>query len=144
MIQFTIVSPIPSDLNQALIQTLGRILGIELRVKKKKTIGVRFVSEKEIQRLNKFYRQRDKPTDVLSFGIDPSPVPSEEMGDLAICPAYAKHEAKRRGISLKEELVRLLIHGTLHLFGYDHATEMEEQKMFALQERCVERVLMQV
>ncbi|HEU0050877.1 MAG TPA: rRNA maturation RNase YbeY, partial [Patescibacteria group bacterium] len=108
------------------------------------TIGVRFVSKEEISKLNQQYRRKKNPTDVLSFG---QPVhgsmPSTEwsLGDIVICPAFAKQEAKRRGLPWQEELVRLLIHGTLHLFGFDHQTKKDELRMYRLQEQCVERVM---
>ena len=64
-----------------------------------------------------------------------------ELGDIVICPSYATREAKRRAISAREELLRLMIHGVLHLKGYDHATEDEEMVMFRLQEELLERIM---
>ncbi len=117
-----------------------------LRIKKPLDISVSFVTSTHIQRLNKLYRQKDRPTDVLSFSSREAGLPKQvqaagaSWGDVIICPAYAKKEASRRGIPLREELVRLLVHGVLHLGGYDHATEAEEFTMFRLQERLVEEV----
>lgn len=123
-------------------RVMGRELARILRYRRPRSIGVAWVDLAEMRRLNRQYRQKDRPTDVLSFEAEAA----EEkrvgyMGDLLICPAYAAAEAKRRGLHPKEELLRLAIHGTLHLAGYDHATLADEAHMFALQERCLTRIL---
>jgi probable rRNA maturation factor len=106
-----------------------------------------FVTPAKIQSLNKRYRGKDRPTDVLSFSVREGALPEEVQktstawGDVIICPSYAKTEAKRRSLPLQEELARLVIHGVLHLAGYDHATEDDELRMFSLQERIIERLL---
>ncbi len=63
------------------------------------------------------------------------------LGDLAVCASYARREARRRGILPREELLRLLAHGVLHLTGWDHETEKDEATMFKKQERAVSRAL---
>jgi len=91
--------------------------------------------------LNRQYRQKDKPTDVLSFSrveFRPPGVPLIDLGDVLICRSVAVRQAKENGLSLKEELVRLTVHGVLHLFGYDHErSSADEKKMFRLQDRIV-------
>ena len=81
-------------------------------------------------------------TDVLSFPMDEvSPdtysgnvnADAPILGDLVLCPAFAKRQAEDAGQSLAEELELLSTHGMLHLLGYDHAEEDEERTMFALQ-----------
>lgn len=143
MITFFLVNALPP-----LSSRWWRCLGIEiqrmLRYRRPRTVGVRRLSLREIQRYNAQYRGKDRPTDILSFE------PSAEMrrddpdylGDLLICVEYAAAEAKRRGISTEEELGRLVIHGVLHLVGYDHATAADERTMFGLQEACLERILL--
>lgn len=118
-----------------------------LRAKRKAagSLSVQFVSEAEIARLNATYRKMRKPTDVLSFSSQEGDMPRVaskefEWGDLFVCAPYAKREASRRGITLAEEVIRLVSHGTLHLLGYDHATEPDEARMFAIQEAVVERI----
>lgn len=93
---------------------------------------------------NKQYRKKDRPTDVLSFEAS-SEIKRDDpydLGDILVCVEYARVQARRRGISTEEEVARLVIHGVLHLAGYDHATKRDESKMFALQESCLERVLL--
>ena len=101
-------------------------------------VSVRFVSSTEIQRLNRQWRKKNKPTDVLSF---PQPeIPGEKerfWGDVVIALSVVKQEARRRRIDLEEEVARMTVHGILHLCGYDHGTEEEEMNMFAIQERVL-------
>jgi len=113
-------------------------------------VSVSFVDSDEIQRLNKEYRAKDAPTDVLSFMLsDPSTwlgktnkpsTPNKliesdisdipiALGDIVICEEIAKQQAEIYGHSLERELGFLLIHGLLHLAGYDHMTEEDETKM---------------
>lgn len=125
---------------------LWRVLGKELfrvlRYQYPRQIGVAWVGLEDMRRLNLQYRQKDRPTDVLSFEAGQKEADGERyMGDLVICQAYAKDEAVRRGIPVKEEILRLVIHGTLHLAGQDHATLDEEAKMFGVQERVLSRIL---
>jgi probable rRNA maturation factor len=140
MIVFDVPPRLPSALTGINFPALGVRLAKALKLRSEREVGLRFVSEAEIQRLNRLYRKKNRPTDVLSFEPAPGPGVSSrtQFGDLVICPVYASREAKRRSIEVREELVRLLVHGVLHLAGYDHATEAEEATMFALQERLVE------
>ena len=144
MIRF-LTTRLPSELQETDLSRIGNELTALLRVKKPVEISLSFVSSPAIQVLNKQYRKKDRPTDVLSFSSLEPALPkgmaeSSSWGDIIVCPAYAKVEAKRRSISLHEELVRLIVHGVLHLAGYDHATKQDELTMFGLQERVVERV----
>lgn len=130
---------IKDDLNQiALFCTKS------LKIKQKEVISLSFATLEDMKHLNKATRGIDKPTDVLSFESEMPIKTKQEMvvkGDIVLCSEYAKKEAERRSLSLKEEFIRLIIHGTLHLHGYDHATESEELEMFALQESLVEKTL---
>jgi len=101
---------------------------------KNSEISISFVDSDEIQRLNKEYRAKDSPTDVLSFMLsDPSEWKESEiptaLGDIVICEDIAKQQAETYGHSLERELGFLLIHGLLHLAGYDHMTAEDEEKM---------------
>jgi len=92
-------------------------------VKKEKgkgRVNILIMDDKAIHKLNKKYRKKDKPTDVLSFHM------GEEgtLGDIAISKETTKRNAKKYGVSYSQESKRLIIHGTLHLLGYDHGKEM--------------------
>jgi probable rRNA maturation factor len=97
-------------------------------------IGVRVVSPAESRRLNARFRGRDKPTNVLSFpavelpvaatGDDPRP-----LGDLVICPQVLRTEAREQKKSLRAHWAHLVVHGSLHLIGYDHEREADAHRM---------------
>ncbi len=89
-------------------------------------IALSLVSADEIQHLNDTYRKKNKPTNVLSFPANlPAGVPHALLGDIIICPSVLAEEAVAQGKPLVAHWAHLLIHGTLHLLGYDH-TEQEE------------------
>jgi probable rRNA maturation factor len=97
-----------------------------------------FVSQEEIQRINKEYRGIDKITDVISFAFEDNENVSYNdiriLGDIYICIPRMKSQAKDYGHSEKRELSFLTVHGLLHLLGYDHQEKEEEKEMFELQE----------
>ncbi len=94
-----------------------------------KGITLVFLPSEEIHRLNKEFRDIDRPTDVLTFVEDSD----DYLGDVLICYDYIKKQADEYGHSFKRELYFLITHGYLHLLGYDHLSEEEEKEMFALQ-----------
>jgi len=99
---------------------------------KLENINVVFVQPKYIQRLNKQYRGVDLVTDVLSFNI------SSDSGEIYICPAYVYESFK--GSDFEEEILRLIIHGTLHILGYNHKGSLNDsskEEMFKLQEDLI-------
>ncbi|MCE9586626.1 rRNA maturation RNase YbeY [Candidatus Uhrbacteria bacterium] len=146
MIVLELATKLPAILGPADIRKLERELPRVLRSRSKKVASLSFVTESAMRKLNRVYRQCDKPTDVLSFEPDPSSRKAGEegksyLGDIVVCVPYAKREAARRGMTLREELLRLIAHGALHLSGYDHATAKQEEKMFGLQERVVDAII---
>ena len=106
-------------------------------------LGVRVVGSAESRRLNARYRGKDKPTNVLSF--PPAPFPggvagapaagrpqngdSRPLGDLVICAQVVRSEAREQGKPLQAHWAHLVVHGTLHLIGYDHEREAEAKRM---------------
>jgi probable rRNA maturation factor len=102
---------------------------------KKGEIGLTLISDKKIHELNKQYRKKDKPTDVLSFayteGKNMAFTKSDllQMGDIFISIDTAKRQAEEHKHSLQKELGILFTHGVLHLFGYDHGNDKEEAEM---------------
>ncbi len=125
-----------------------KVLRASLRKAGTKTanLSVAFVKKNEIKRLNKIYRKKNKATDILSFGFS-RPLIIEEsgggkFGELIISPEEAKLNAKAKKTSLKNELRLLLVHGALHLCGYDHEKKADKKKMFALQEEILKSLVM--
>ena len=102
-------------------------------------VNYAFVSTKEIHELNLKFRQVDKPTDVLSFPDgDINPETNRRfMGDVIICKEIAQQQANEIGQSLDDEITFLQLHGTLHLFGYDHIDPADEVKMLGLQRKIM-------
>lgn len=140
MIAIQVVTPVPKALKQQDLQRLAGLFAKRFALPPRTSVSVSFVSLAQMQKLNKLYRKKNRPTDVLSFssqGTKSEP----ELGDMFICAPYAAKEAKRRSISLREELLRLFVHGLLHLKGYDHVTEEEEIRMFTLQENLLAKHL---
>jgi probable rRNA maturation factor len=81
-------------------------------------VSVTFLGRDAMRRLNAEHKGRDVPTDVLAFALTDGA--GRAVGDVYVCPWVAAREAKARGVSLREELVRLLVHGTLHALGRTH------------------------
>ena len=102
-------------------------------------ISVSFMSADEIQALNRDYRGKDAATDVLSFPVDDTLAvgPGRPLGDIVICMDIARRQAEEYEHSLERELAFLLVHGMLHLLGYDHETPEDETKMCAAQDEIL-------
>ena len=104
---------------------------------------VRVVDEEESQALNKQYRGKDKPTNVLSFPAQALPVEIPELqeaqalGDLVICAPVVAREAAAQNKALEAHWAHLLIHGCLHLQGHDHQNDSEAQQMEDLERRLL-------
>ncbi len=96
-------------------------------------LSLAIVDIEEMTELNSRFRGKDGPTDVLSFGCDdPCPVESDEpitLGDVVIAPEIAEEQATELGHTVEEELNLLLVHGILHLLGYDHDTDEDASVM---------------
>ena len=106
--------------------------------------SVVFVGNEEIQEINKLYRGLDKVTDVISFALEDNPddfcMDTRVLGDIYVCIPRMKEQANTYGHSEKRELSFLVVHGLLHLLGYDHMVKEEEEVMFALQDKILEGV----
>ncbi len=103
-------------------------------------VAVTFLGLRRMRRLNKAYKRHDRPTDVISFTL---PQPDGSLaGDIYLCRAVAAQEAHRRGLPVREEVLRLVVHGTLHVLGHDHpeGDAREHSAMWATQERYVRQV----
>ena len=94
-------------------------------------VAVLLTNNAEIQVLNRDWRGKDKPTDVLSFPADPMDEPF--LGDIAIAIGVTQEDANTRNIGLDQHLSHLLIHGLLHLLGHDHKDDTEAAEMEALE-----------
>jgi probable rRNA maturation factor len=106
-------------------------------------VSVMYVNDETIHELNRTYRDVDRPTDVLSFamqeGEDSFPEIDElpMLGDIIVSVEKAQEQAVAYGHAVKREMAFLLVHGFLHLIGYDHQDEEAEREMFGLQEEIL-------
>ena len=116
-----------------------RVVETVLRSERRQAlISVTFLGRDSMRRLNAEHKGHDRPTDVLTFGLtDPT---GRTVGDMYICPWVARQESKERGISFREELIRLIVPGTLHALGRDHpeGAQRTRSAMWRRQERYVE------
>lgn len=112
---------------------------LEMHGEDKVEVGIVLVDNEYIQELNRHYRGKDEPTDVLSFAMregeydfdsEFEEIEEEELlGDIIISCEKAKYQAEEYGHSFNREIGYLAVHGILHLLGYDHETEEEKRKM---------------
>lgn len=100
--------------------------------KQNKEVSVAFIGDAEMKKLNKVYRGKDKPTDVLSFDGE-----GDFLGEIVIDYAQIKRQAVELKKSIKDELIFILVHGLLHLVGYNDETEKDRIKMINLGESFV-------
>jgi probable rRNA maturation factor len=103
-------------------------------------LNISLLDEEEMSALHLRWMEEEGPTDVLAFPMDEVKPNSAThgpamLGDIALCPTYANHNALKVHSSLQDELELLTVHGVLHLLGYDHMEADEKEVMFALQDK---------
>ena len=99
-------------------------------------ISLALVGKAEIKKLNKKFRKKDEATDVLSFELQPAGSKEGCFGEIIICPDIVKENAEKYGVSQKSEMLKVFVHGILHLCGYDHEiSKKEADEMERLQEK---------
>lgn len=115
-------------------RAVGRVLRGEGR---RAMISVTFLGRDRMRRLNARYLGHDRPTDVMAFGL--TGAGAEVVGDVYLCPWVAAREARARGLQLRHELIRLVVHGTLHVLGWEHpeGENRAASPMWRRQERYV-------
>ena len=97
-------------------------------------LSIRLVNEAESQTLNRDYRGKDKPTNVLSFPADlPPELELPLLGDLVVCRQVVEREAKEQNKALQDHWAHMIIHGTLHLLGFDHIDDDDAEVMETLE-----------
>lgn len=134
---------LPAALSRdTLIMEAGRVL--EYTGYKNAELSILISGMETIESLNSQYRHKNRPTDVLSFSQQEGEAPGVDntlLGDVVICSAVARHQARENNMPYKQELRRLLVHGILHLVGYDHETGgVQAEEMFAVQEKTLNRL----
>ena len=104
-------------------------------------VEIVFVDEEEIVRVNKEFLQRDYITDIISFRYDDDPALNDAIeGTLYCCPPRIREQAKEFADNVKQEFLRVVVHGLIHLIGYDDQSEEEKKEMTRLENMYLSRI----
>ncbi|MBM7584720.1 putative rRNA maturation factor [Bacillus pakistanensis] len=135
----------PADFE--LVEKLLNFAALKENIEQESELSVSFVSNERIQEINRDYRDKDQPTDVISFALEEMGEDEIEivgvdmprvLGDIVISVEKTKEQAEEYGHSFLRELGFLALHGFLHLLGYDHLEEEDEKQMFQRQKDILE------
>ena len=116
---------------------------VEYKFTKNHQLNLSFVSSEEMKLLNKTYRNKDKPTNVLSFEMPKNfPVGDEKtlIGEIALCEEIIYEESKKYKKIFENRLKHMIIHGLLHLIGFDHVKKEEENKMENIEKKIMKSI----
>jgi len=113
-------------INPAWLKKIAKAI-LKKEKKKKLELSIVLVGQARIKKLNKQYRQKNRPTDVLAFAYN-------GLGEIVICLEQVKRNAQKFNTSFKDELKRVLIHGILHLLGYDHEQSVKQAQQMRKKE----------
>lgn len=131
------ITPLAKNLESSIIQTVTKLL--KKLEKEGELLSLFFCSTGTIKQLNTTYRQKEAPTDILSWSYQDNETDGQTelcngpWGELVICLEIIEKQAQKTNWTLETELMRLLVHGLVHLIGYDHETEQEEYQMLRLE-----------
>ncbi|MFV0576117.1 MAG: rRNA maturation RNase YbeY [Vibrio sp.] len=104
-------------------------------------VTIRIVEPEESQQLNRDYRGKDKPTNVLSFPFEAPPgIEIDLLGDLIICKQVVEDEAKEQNKPLVAHWAHMVVHGSLHLLGYDHIEDEEAEEMEGIETEIMQKL----
>lgn len=125
---------IDKDIFMPKIQRLEKVIRLPEGI-----LNIIFVNDPYIQALNKQYRGMDQATDVLSFGYldELEEGPDQLIGEVYISIEKAKKQSKEHKIGLEDELIKLIVHGILHVYGYDHKVEEDYKVMHGLERKVL-------
>ncbi len=123
-------------------QTIQRVLRSAANYLKLKNpeLSVVFVTPQQIKKLNQQYRGKNQPTDVLSFSYEFDKSKKRLEGEIVICYSLAAKQAAQYGHSVKQEIIKLLIHSLLHLIGYDHQTDYQARRMEKMETKIIDYI----
>ncbi len=119
----------------SIIKKIGKLSGTDSGI-----LSLSFVEQEEIRKINKKFRGKDTPTNVISFPFMDVAGNKKLLGDIVICPLIAKKQAREQGNDFNDYVAFLIIHGFLHLIGYDHIKEKERIVMEKKEEEIFENL----
>ena len=129
---------VPKKFIQEWVSAIYKNLKKQKILKKEKDLIVVFVTSAKMKKLNNQFRGKNKPTDILSF----DPIEESSLGELVLCLPVLKKQAKEHQLSLNHEIGYMLIHGILHLLGYDHEVNPRDAKvMFDIQDALFDKLV---
>ena len=140
MFEVEVLNEAEFDVDEARLKLAALTVLTRLRAEQGGEMTIAITDNEAVADLNRRFRGVDAPTDVLSFPMDSMPGDVPYFGDLAIAYPYAKAQAEREGHTLSDSLALLVVHGTLHLLGYDHDTPERKAEMWAAQETALVRL----
>lgn len=126
-----------TKINRQIFQEFAETLNTQISETEKKPFAVAFVSDKKMRELNRQFRGKDHTTDVLSFPFraDEFELDENRLGDIIISTEQAVKQAGENDLDLETEIKQLILHGVLHLVGYDHETDDGEMNRRELELR---------
>lgn len=145
----TVVGRLPTGWTAKKVAALATLTASHAGFLGNGVVSVKIVADAEMRKLNKMYRDKDKTTDVLSFGYTsrhaPTPAPVHarpapiELGDIVISLPQVRRQAAEIGRDVSAEFALMVVHGVLHVLGHDHVTLKQETAMFSLQHEILLR-----
>ena len=132
-----IVNDAGYDVDEARLQEAAALVLARHEGNTESDVTIAITDDESITELNRQYRDVEGPTDVLSFPMDAMPGDVPYLGDLVIAYPYASAQATREGHTLDDSLTLLVVHGMLHLLGYDHDTPERRADMWTAQEAAL-------
>lgn len=132
------------------IEQILNIAAKELKIKNSAELSILIAGDQKIKKLNKQYRNKDKVTDVLAFSQiegEDLVLPQEQenyLGEIIICFPQIKRQAKKINQLVKDELILLIIHGFLHLLGYDDQKDKDYQKMKKIEDKLLKKIYAEI
>lgn len=136
------IENLPLQLENKLTDTIQILLK---KIKEdNRSLSIHFCSPESMAELNNTYRNKPKPTDLLSWLYDENDltptIEGEPWGELVYCLPIIQNQAADSGWELQNELLRLTVHGLVHLMGYDHETDAEEAEMLGIEKNLLEQI----
>lgn len=140
MMTMHVFGRLPSGVNKSRIRRAAESAATVAKARQG-TVNFVFVSQEKIRALNRLWRKKDQATDVLSFQSAPMPNADKcrMRGEVFVCPAFIKQVSKQERTDFCQEVLRAVIHGILHILGYDHVRPKERERMRQLQESALSK-----
>lgn len=142
MILITVQENFRELITDHILNSAAEAVLLECEVSDSPSLLVRITDDEELKALNLQYRGINKITDVLSFPADftDPDLESRYLGDVVIAYPRAEEQAQKRGHFVESEIQLLVVHGVLHLLGYDHGDNKDKEEMWSLQSRILDKL----